>query len=81
MCSSDLLQAVLASPVSLALYAAAGGAVALHLVHGVESAHRGLGLLEPGNAAAIRFAGRGLALLLGGGFVVLPLALALRGGA
>jgi succinate dehydrogenase / fumarate reductase cytochrome b subunit len=73
------LAAALASPFALALYGAAGLAVGLHLLHGVESAHRGLGLLEPANGPAIRLAGRGLALLLGGGFALLPLALALRG--
>ncbi|MFM7265255.1 MAG: succinate dehydrogenase [Cyanobium sp.] len=74
------LLAALASPLSLALYAVAGLAVGLHLLHGVESAHRGLGLLEPANGQAIRLAGRGLALLLGGGFALLPLALVLGGG-
>lgn len=73
------LAAALSSPFALALYGAAGLAVGLHLLHGVESAHRGLGLLEPANGPAIRLAGRGLALLLGGGFALLPLALALRG--
>ncbi len=72
--------AALASPAALALYGAAGLAAGLHLLHGVESAHRSLGLLEPANAAAIRSAGRWLALALGGGFTLLPLALALRGG-
>jgi succinate dehydrogenase / fumarate reductase cytochrome b subunit len=71
--------AALASPAALALYAAAGLAVGLHLLHGLESAHRSLGLLEPANAAPIRTAGRWLALALGGGFTLLPLALALRG--
>jgi succinate dehydrogenase / fumarate reductase cytochrome b subunit len=72
--------AALASPAALALYVGAGLAVALHLVHGVESAHRSLGLLEPANAGAIRAAGRWLALALGGGFALLPVALVLRGG-
>ena len=75
------LLAALANPLVLVLYAAAGLAVALHLLHGVESAHRSLGLLEPDNGRVIRLAGRGLALLLGGGFALLPLALVLRGGA
>jgi succinate dehydrogenase / fumarate reductase cytochrome b subunit len=54
-------------------------AVGLHLLQGLESAHRSLGWLEPANAAALRVASRLLALLLGGGFLALPLALAWRG--
>lgn len=69
----------LASPAALALYAGAGGAVGLHLLHGLESAHRSLGWLEPTNAVALRVASRLLALLLGAGFIALPLALAWRG--
>jgi succinate dehydrogenase / fumarate reductase cytochrome b subunit len=72
--------AALAPPAALALYVAAGLALGLHLLHGVESGHRGLGLLEPANGGAIRAAGRALALVLGGGFALLPLALLLRGG-
>jgi succinate dehydrogenase / fumarate reductase cytochrome b subunit len=72
--------AVLRQPHWLALYGAAGVAVALHLAHGQESAHRRLGLLDPRNAQAIRQAGRGLALLIGAGFTLLPFAL-LQGGA
>jgi succinate dehydrogenase / fumarate reductase cytochrome b subunit len=70
-----VLQAVLRQPQWLVLYAAAGVALALHLVHGQESAHRRLGLLDPRNALPIRRAGRGLALLLGAGFTLLPFAL------
>ena len=62
----------------LALYALAGLALALHLLHGHESAHRSLGLLQSDNRAAIRLAGRALALLLGSGFALLPLALVLQ---
>jgi succinate dehydrogenase / fumarate reductase cytochrome b subunit len=72
------LQSALAPPLALALYVAAGLAVLLHLLHGNESAHRSLGLLEPANRAAIRGGGRLLALLLGGGFALVPLALAWR---
>jgi succinate dehydrogenase / fumarate reductase cytochrome b subunit len=74
------LLAVLTVPGWLALYVAAGVAVALHLFHGHESAHRSLGLLEKANAGRIRTAGRALALVLGGGFALLPLGLVLRWG-
>jgi succinate dehydrogenase / fumarate reductase cytochrome b subunit len=50
-------------------------ALALHLAHGQESAHRSLGLLDPRNGLSIRRAGRGLALLIGAGFTLLPFAL------
>lgn len=71
------LAAALASPWSLALYLAAALALALHLFHGGEAAHRSLGLLQPANASAIRVAARLLALLIGAGFMVVTLALAL----
>jgi len=74
------LAAVLASPWSLALYLAAPLALALHLFHGGEAAHRSLGLLQPANASAIRAAARLLALLVGGGFLAVTLALALPAG-
>jgi succinate dehydrogenase / fumarate reductase cytochrome b subunit len=70
--------AVLRAPWCLALYTAAGVAAGLHLLHGAESAVRRLGLVEPANVAALRLGGRGLALLLGAGFALLPLALVWR---
>ncbi|MEB3157439.1 MAG: succinate dehydrogenase [Cyanobacteriota bacterium] len=73
------LQEVLAQPLGFALYAAAGVALALHLFHGQESAFRSLGLLHPRQALAIRWVGRGLAVILGAGFALLPFVL--RGGA
>ncbi len=60
----------LSSPWALALYLAAAVALALHLLHGSESAHRSLGLLEAANAARLRTAGWLLALLVGGGFAL-----------
>ncbi len=69
------LGAVLHQPYWLGLYALAGLAVALHLAHGQESAHRRLGLLDPRNARPIRWGGRALALLIGTGFSLLPFAL------
>jgi succinate dehydrogenase / fumarate reductase cytochrome b subunit len=73
------LLAVLQQPQWLALYGAAGVAVALHLAHGQESAHRRLGLLDPRNGGPIRLAARGLALLIGAAFTLLPFALLQRG--
>jgi succinate dehydrogenase / fumarate reductase cytochrome b subunit len=70
--------AVLQAPWCLTLYTLAGAAAGLHLLHGGESALRRLGLLEPANAAALRLGGRGLALLLGAGFSLVPIALVLR---
>jgi succinate dehydrogenase / fumarate reductase cytochrome b subunit len=67
--------AALASPAALLLYGLAGVALTLHLLHGVESAHRSLGWVELANGQRIRLFGRGLALLLGGGFALLPFAL------
>ncbi|MFM7085758.1 MAG: succinate dehydrogenase [Cyanobium sp.] len=72
------LLAALASPWAVLLYSLAGVALALHLLHGHESAHRSLGILQPANRIAIRWGGRALALLLGGGFALLPVALVLQ---
>ncbi len=68
---------MLATPWSLALYLAACLALALHMFHGGEAAHRSLGLLRASNANAIRIAARVLAVVAGGGFLVATLALAL----
>jgi succinate dehydrogenase / fumarate reductase cytochrome b subunit len=76
------LQAVLTQPLNLLLYLAAALALALHLLHGGEAAHRSLGLLNPANGGRIRRGARVLAMLLGAGFagvtamlaLVLPLA-------
>ena len=60
----------LSSPWALALYLGAAGALALHLLHGSESAHRSLGLLKAANADRLRMGGWLLALLVGGGFAL-----------
>ncbi|MCX5954810.1 MAG: succinate dehydrogenase [Cyanobacteria bacterium] len=67
---------VLAQPQGWVLYSAAGLALALHLFQGVEGAHRSLGLLDGANAGLLRWFGRLVAVLLGGGFCLLSLALA-----
>ena len=70
------MRGVLAQPQGWALYGAAGLALALHLFQGVESAHRSLGLLDGTNAGLLRWLGRLVAVLLGGGFCLVSLALA-----
>ncbi|MEO1001623.1 MAG: succinate dehydrogenase [Cyanobacteria bacterium J06638_7] len=72
------LRAVLVQPPNLLLYGAAALALALHLLHGSEAAHRSLGLLDPGNGRRIRRAGRILALLLGAGFAGVAVLVAWR---
>jgi succinate dehydrogenase / fumarate reductase cytochrome b subunit len=67
---------VLAQPQGWVLYSAAGLALALHLFQGVEGAHRSLGLLDGANAGLLRWFGRLVAVLLGGGFCLVSLALA-----
>ncbi|MCP9774637.1 succinate dehydrogenase [Cyanobium sp. WAJ14-Wanaka] len=69
---------VLSTPWSLLLYGLAGLAAGFHLFHGGEAAHRSLGLLDPANAQAIRLGSRLVALLVGGGFALVPVLLSGR---
>ena len=72
-----MLIQVLQNPWNAALYAAAAVALALHLLHGAEAAHRSLGWLTPHNSGALRAGGGFLAALIGGGFLTVTLVLAL----
>ena len=76
-----VLSSVLQQPLNAVLYAAAALALALHLLHGTEAAHRSLGWLNPANSSALRTGGRLLATLIGGGFLLISLSLALGGAA
>ena len=75
----EVLQRVLQQPISLVMYAAGSLAIGLHLLHGTEAAHRNLGLLTPANGPSIRWGGRLLASVIGGGFLLISLGLALGG--
>ena len=75
----EVLQQVLRQPISLVVYAAGSLAIGLHLLHGAEAAHRNLGLLSPANSPNIRWGGRLLAMVIGGGFLLISLGLALGG--
>ena len=70
---------VLQQPISLVIYALGSLAMGLHLLHGAEAAHRNLGLLTPANGPSIRWGGRLLATVIGGGFLLISLALAVGG--
>ena len=74
------LEAVLHNPLNAVVYSAAALAVALHLVHGSEAAHCSLGWLTPANSRLIRGGGRAMAGLLGVGFLLISLSLALSSG-
>ena len=69
------LMAVLHNPVNATVYCAAAITIILHLIHGGEAAHRNLGWLTPTNGTMIRRGGRLLATVLGGGFLLISLAL------
>ncbi len=60
-------------PDRVLLYALAGLLVGLHLLHGVESASRSLGLHRPERAQLIRRGGQAIAATLGLGFAGLSL--------
>ena len=75
----EVLQQVLLQPVSLVVYAAGSLAIGLHLLHGAEAAHRNLGLLNPANGPSIRWGGRLVASVIGAGFLLISLGLALGG--
>ena len=75
----EVLLQVLQQPLSLVIYAAGSLAIGLHLLHGAEAAHRNLGLLTPTNGPSIRWGGRLLAAVIGAGFLILSLGLALGG--
>ena len=76
-----VLSSLLHQPPNAVLYAAAALMLALHLLHGTEAAHRSLGWLSPTNRSALRIGGRLLATLIGGGFLLISLSLALGGAA
>ena len=75
----EVLVQILLQPISLLVYVAGSLAIGLHLLHGAEAAHRNLGLLTPANGPSIRWGGRLLASLIGAGFLLISLGLALGG--
>lgn len=75
----EVLLQVLQQPTSLLVYGLGSLAIGLHLLHGAEAAHRNLGFLNPVNGPSIRWGGRLLATVIGGGFLLISLELGLGG--
>lgn len=64
--------AVFSSPGYVAFYIAAMGVILFHLWHGVSSAMQSFGISSPTWTPRLLWLGRGLALVLGLGFALLP---------
>jgi succinate dehydrogenase / fumarate reductase cytochrome b subunit len=68
-----LLIEVFQSPGYVIFYVICMVIVGMHLRHGISSALQSLGLMPPGAIRALLAAGAVLAVLIGGGFVLIPL--------
>jgi succinate dehydrogenase / fumarate reductase cytochrome b subunit len=64
---------VFSIPGYVAFYLVAMGVIVFHLWHGVSSAMQSFGVTSPTWTPRIQFLGRGLAVLLGLGFAILPI--------
>ena len=65
--------AVFSNPGYVAFYLVAMGVITFHLWHGVSSALQSFGIDSPTWTPRLMLAGRGLAVLLGLGFAILPI--------
>jgi succinate dehydrogenase / fumarate reductase cytochrome b subunit len=64
--------AVFSNPAYVAFYVVAMGVIVFHLWHGASSAMQSFGVDSPRWTPRLQWAGRGLAVILGLGFAVLP---------
>ena len=55
----------------LVLYALASVSIFFHMVHGVESGHRSLGILSPNNSLNIRYVSRLISIFFGLSFLIM----------
>lgn len=69
---SLLVIEVFKSPAMVIFYVVAMGVIGMHLRHGISSAFQSLGLMAPGWTSFILSAGLGLAVILAGGFALIP---------
>ena len=65
--------AVFSNPLYVAFYIVAMGVIVFHLWHGVSSALQSFGIDSPTWTPRLKWLGRGLAVLLGLGFAILPI--------
>ena len=68
------------SPLNVAWYIVAQGALGVHLSHGFSSAFQSLGLNHPRHTPRLKIAGKVFAVVMAVGFSSLPLYLHLKGG-
>jgi succinate dehydrogenase / fumarate reductase cytochrome b subunit len=69
-----------ANPLWVAFYVLAMGLVGMHLRHGLSSALQSLGLNHPRYNQAVRLIGLFVAIIIAGGFAVIPIWIYLTGG-
>lgn len=67
-----LVVEVFKQPGYAAFYVVAMGIIGMHLRHGISSAFQSLGLMTPGWTSTLLSAGLGLAVILAGGFALIP---------
>ena len=70
---------IFSSPFYVAFYSLAMAVIGFHLWHGVSSAAQSLGIDHPRHTPKILLLGRVLAVLIAGGFFILPIYTYLRG--
>lgn len=67
-----LVVEIFKQPGYVAFYVVAMGIIGMHLRHGISSAFQSLGLMTPGWTSTLLSAGLGLAVILAGGFALIP---------
>jgi succinate dehydrogenase / fumarate reductase cytochrome b subunit len=75
-----LVVELFANPLWVVFYVLAMGLVGMHLRHGLSSAFQSLGLEHPRYNKAVRLIGVWLAIVIAGGFAVIPIWIYLTGG-
>lgn len=75
-----VVRELFANPVWVVVYVVVMGLVGMHLRHGLSSALQSLGLEHPRYNKLVRVLGVGIAIVIAGGFAVIPIWIYLTGG-